>query len=408
MTDAAAGRLLDGEAWDDFCESLKRTGRMIDEIAGELDELDRAEWYRCLSRYVRGGLERYLEGGEATRPRFRDLAWRHTINFASPMQDHLFIEFPDGAADYRITGNRGSVPYFVTASWRSAEPPDFGARSWAALGVEGLKQFDPAILSTLKFLESGDMRFDDAGNFSFVVGRDKPAGDEDWLPITPDCVGLLVRWVFSTRENVTPPRMWIERLDGAAPTPVDAAHVSRGLAKTAQATLGYAELIRSWWNNNLGKRPNTILFSQAVYLSNGGVPDRRHHGFGSWARDRDEALVVRFTPPACQYWTFQLCNIWQENFDNYEDGQGFLHKSSARLQPDGSVLAVIAESDPGIGGHWLDPYGHVHGGWSLRLIKTDGDPPQVTAHRVKLDALKRSGLVLLETAQPILSGTLVD
>ena len=408
MTDPATQRLLSGKAWDDFCENLRLTGHMIEQFDGIVDDLDRAEWYRCLTRYARGGLERYLEAGEPNRPRFRDLAWRHTINFASPLQDHLFAEFPDGAGTYRITGNRGSVPYFVTATWRSAEPPDFAGQDWALRGADGLKQFDPAILNTTNFLESGEMAFDKDGNFSFIVSQSKPENGEDWLPMTADCVGLLVRWVLSSRENLVPPRMWIERLDSDGPTPIDPAHVSRGLAKTAQATLGYAELIRSWWMNNLGNRPNTILFSQAVYLSNGGVPDRRHHGFGSWARDRDEALVVRFTPTPCEYWTFQLCNIWQENLDNYEEGQGFLYKAGTGLDSDGSVLAIIADADPGIGGHWLDPYGHVHGGWSFRLIKVDGPPPEVSVHRVKLDRLRDQGLAALADVEPIVSGQLVE
>ena len=407
MTDAAGERLESGRAWDDFCDSLRRTGHMIDQFDG-VDALDRAEWYRCLTRYVRGGLERYLEGGEPTRMRFRDLAWRHTINFTSPLQDHLFAEFSDGAAAYRVTGNRGSVPYFVTASWSSAEPADFAARDWADLGQDGLKTFDPAILKTASFLESGDMRIDEAGDFSFVVSQEKPETGEDWLPMPADCVGILVRWVFMTREGMVPPTMRIERLDGAAPVPVDAAHVSRGLAKTAQATLGYAELARNWWQNNLGQRPNTIIFSQAVYLSNGGVPDNRHHGFGSWARDADEALVVRFTPTPCEYWTFQLCNIWQENLDNYEDGQGFLYKGGTTLAADGSVQVVIADSDPGIGIRWLDCYGHRHGGWSFRLIKTQGEPPIVSVHRVKLAALARDGLAAIDAVDPIVSGQSVE
>jgi hypothetical protein len=408
MTDPAAQRLLNGKAWDDFCENLRRTGHMIDQFGEGIDDLDRAEWYRCLTRYVRGGLERYVEGNEPGRLRFRDLAWRHTINFTSPLQDHLFIEFPDGSADYRVTGNRGSVEYFVVASWKSAEPADYGARDWAALGQEGLKQFDPAILNTTGSLESGDIHFDADGNFSFIVSQTKPANGEDWLPTTPDCVGLIVRWVLQTREGLVQPRMQIEKIGEGAPRPIDPAHVSKGLAKTAQATLGYAELIRNWWVNNLGKRPNTILFSQAVYLSNGGVADKRHHGFGSWQRGEDEALVVRFTPPPCEYWTFQLCNIWQESFDNYEDGQGFLYKAGTRLEADGSVLAVIADSDPGIGGHWVDPYGHVHGGWSFRLVKVDGPPPEITVHRVKLDRLRDQGLAALDGIDPIVTGQLVE
>jgi hypothetical protein len=408
MTDTSTQRLASGRAWDDFCENLRLTGKMIDSFGDSITALDRAEWYRCLTRYARGGLERYLEAGEPMRPQFRDLAWRHTINFTSPMQDHLFVEFRDGATAYRIDGNRGTVPYFVMASWRSAEPDDPGARDWASLGVAGLKEFDPAMLNTIYFLESKDIDFDANGDFSVVVSRERPADGANWLQIPPDCRGLLIRSVFVEREGVVPPVMTISRLDGAAPQPITEDHVSWGLAKTAQATLGYAELIRSWWQDNIGKRPNTILFSRAVYLSNGGVDDDRHHGFGSWECGLDEALVIRFTPTPCDFWTFQLCNIWQENFDNYQEGQGYLHKGGAKLEADGSLLAVLARSDPGIGGNWLDPYGHTIGGWSFRLVKTRGEPPEIVVHRVKLDQLRAQGLAALDGAGKIVSGQLTD
>ena len=408
MSDAAREHLLSGKAWEDFCDNLKRTGQMIDQLGDEVDELDRAEWYRFLTRFLRGGLERYLEAGEPYRPQLREMAWRHSINFTSPMQDHLYAEFDDGSLDYRITGNIGTVPYFVISTWRSDQPADFGARAWAPLGQEGLKQFDPAMLNTTHMLESRNIRFDADGNFSVIVSQKKPAGGEDWMEMTDDCVGLIVRLVYETRDNIRPATMRIERLDGAPPRPIHAADVSRGLAKAVQATLGYAELSRSWWQNNLGKRPNTLLFSKAVYLSNGGVDDNRQHGFGSWKRGPGEALVVRFAAPACEFWTFQLCNIWQENFDSYQDGQGFLYKNGVKLEDDGSILITLSDEDPGIGGNWLDPCGHHHGGWSFRLIKTFGDPPEIVVHRIKLEDLRARGLDGLKDADAIRSGQLTD
>lgn len=406
MKDAEARRLLSGEAWDDFCENLRRTGHMIDQLGDEVDDLDRAEWYRFLTRFLRGGLERYLEAGEPDHPQLREMAWRHSINFTSPMQDHLYAEFDDGSADYRITGNKGTVPYFVMATWRSDQPADFGARNWAELGQEGLKQFDPAMLQTTHFLESRNIRFDENGDFSVIVSQNRPSGGEDWMQMTPDCVGMLIRLVYETREGIVPATMKIERLDGRRRAATSPADVSRGLAKAVQATLGYAELSRSWWQSNIGQRPNTIVFSQEVYLSNGGVNDDRHHGFGSWRCDPDEALVVRFTPTPCDFWTFQLCNIWQENFDNYADGQGFLYKAGAKTEADGSVLVVLSSEDPGIGGNWLDPCGHSHGGWSFRLIKTRGAPPAIVTHRVNRDALRKAGLAALDGLDAIHSGQL--
>ena len=113
MDEIAARRLLSGEAWEDFCESLKSAGRIVEEFGDEPTDLDRAEWYRFLSRLVRNGFERFVENCEPERPRLRDAAWRGSINVQSPDQDHFLCEFPNGAHEYRITGQRGTLPYFA-------------------------------------------------------------------------------------------------------------------------------------------------------------------------------------------------------------------------------------------------------------------------------------------------------
>ena len=111
----------------------------------------------------------------------------------------------------------------------------------------------------------------------------------------------------------------IERLDGVSPTPIAPADVSSGLAKAGNEVLGYVELVRAWWQERLADLPNQLRFSRNLYLSNGGVADR-HHAFGTWRIEPDEALVLRFTPPETETWIFQLCSMWQENLDCYEDG----------------------------------------------------------------------------------------
>ena len=259
------------------------------------------------------------------------------------------------------------------------------------------------MLNTTGFISSKQVQFDAEGNFEIVVSQTRPEDGRDWLPITADCVGLLVRTLYHDRAATVPPRFAIERTDRPAPRPVTAAEVSDALAKTGQLVRGYGELVRAWWQDNLGKRPNRIRFDMAVYLSNGGVPDR-HHGFGTWACDPDEALVLEFTPSPCDYWIFQLCTIWQENLDNYEDGGGHVQKYKAAYRADGSVRIVIAAEQTGIAGNHLDPFGHHHGGMSLRLIGTEGDPPPVTLWRLPAADLRRDGEAALARVEPIISG----
>ncbi len=58
----------------------------------------------------------------------------------------------------------------------------------------------------------------------------------------------------------------------------------------------------------------------------------------------DEALVVEFIPPACDYWMVVLHNHWMETLD-YGHHQATLNCDRA-VEPDGSVRIVIAHRDP--------------------------------------------------------------
>ncbi len=396
----ATQRLVEGESWDDFCEALKGAGRIIEQFGALPTDQDRAEWYRFLSRLVRNGFERFVENCEPERPRLRDAPWRCSINAQCPDQDHLMCEFESGDYEYRITGTRGTLPYFVMAVWSAPQPADLAARSWAASGAASLGEFDPANLKTTAFLKSDDIDFDADGRFDVVLSRKPPA--RNGLALAPDSTGILIRLVYHERAKTVPPQFAIERLDRPKPRPVAAAEVAAGLAKAGQLVVGYAELVRAWWQDNLSARPNQIVFSEATYLSNGGVRDRLH-GFGCWEKRADEALVVRFTPPACEYWILQICNLWQENLDCYEDGQGYLTKFGCTLEADGSVVAVLADEDPGVGGNWVDTFRHDKGLFSLRLIKTEGGPA-VTIHRIAQDRLRRIGLAGLAAEPGIASG----
>lgn len=403
IEEAAAARLRSGEAWQDFCAVIAQAGTMIDRFP-DASDLERAEWFRFLTRLLRNGAERFVENCEPFRPRAQITGWRTSINVQMPDQDHYLTEW-DEPVDMRYFGNRNTTPYFVLAAWSAKQPKDLGARSWAPLGFAGVAEFDPATLQTGAFLSSDDVHFDADGNFSITLSQQPPAGGGDWLKLEPDSVGLLMRVVHHRREEEIAPTIHVERLDGAPPRPLTAAEASAGLAKMGQWLLSYSELVRSWWHDNFAHRPNHLRFSRATYLSNGGVPDR-HFAFGSWTCAEDEALVVEFTPPECEQWIFQLCNIWHENLDNYEDGQGYINKFMAEPMADGVVRLVVSTTDPGVGPNHVDPYGHTRGMMGLRLIKTT-EPPDVTVYRLPVADLARDGWAALARAE-VRSGDFTD
>jgi hypothetical protein len=406
--DAAAARLVSGQAWDDFCDTLKLAGRHIAAFDGPLSDLDRAEWYRFMSRLTRSSLERLLENAEPTRPRLRDMVWRQSINVQTVDQDHLMCQF-DEARDYVIRGTRGTIPYFVMALCTCPAVPSPGGEDWAAQGLDGLARFDPSNLKTTGFCHSGRLQIAADGTFEVILSQNDPGPGTNWLPMTSATNCILIRLVWSDRASEHAPELTISRRDAAPPEPVTPALIADNLAWSAQAVLGYAELVRNWWQGtqgNFAARLNRLDYSRAQYLSNGGVPDR-HVAFGGWEKRADEALVLEFTPPPCEYWNFQLCNIWQENLDTFEDGNGWISNYRHTAEADGRVRVVIAERDPGIGGNWIDSFGHERGIWGLRFVLTEHTAP-VHLWRLPLAELEQRGMVALDPAQAVLTGQFVD
>ena len=64
MTEAEK-RVVDGTAWEEFCDSLKAAGKIIQSEKAPKDPFNQAEGYRYLSRLLRGGLR--LRGDDAAR-----------------------------------------------------------------------------------------------------------------------------------------------------------------------------------------------------------------------------------------------------------------------------------------------------------------------------------------------------
>ncbi|MBS0474238.1 MAG: DUF1214 domain-containing protein [Proteobacteria bacterium] len=406
--DIASQRLVSGQAWDDFCDTLKLAGRHIAAIDGPLSDLDRAEWYRFMTRLTRSSMERLIENAEPTRPRLRDMVWRQSINVQTVDQDHLMCQF-DTARDYRITGTRGTIPYFVMALCTCPAPATPGAEDWAPQGLGGLTRFDPSNLKTTGFLHSGQMQVAPDGSFEVILAQSDPGPGHNWLRLTPETNCILIRLVWSDRTREEAPAMTIARLDAAAPEPVTPALIANGLAWTAQAVLGYAELVRNWWQGgqgNFAAQLNRLDYSRAQYLSNGGVPDR-HVAFGGWEKATDEALVLEFVPPPCEYWNFQLCNVWQENLDTFEDGNGWINNTRHTAEADGTVRVIIAEHDPGLSGNWLNSYGHERGIWGLRFVQTQATAP-VRLWRLPLAELEARGLAALDPTTVVETGQFVD
>jgi len=233
------------------------------------------------------------------------------------------------------------------------------------------------------YLEAADMRIEPDGSFEIALSCEERPG-RNWLPMEPDTSLLIVRQTFEDRTTETIADLHIERVGGDRPEPVTPEAIDRGLAAAAKSVAGTANLFAEW-AEGFAMRPNELPpFDPAVASAAHGDPNIRYfHGY--WELGPEEALVVEFTPPACDYWNFQLNNHWMESLD-YRTYRIDVNHRGARSEDDGSVRLVVAHADPGVA-NWLETAGHRRGTMCLRWIRA-AEHPQPTTRVLKLADLR--------------------
>ena len=382
-------RLLDGRAWDDFCDTLKAAGRIVVRETPDGDRRDRVEGFRYLTRMIMMASARAIERrtpGPRPRPiRLIPPPLRGGQGVQSPNQDHI-VQPVDARYRYRVTGTVGRA-YTHLSAWSPPVPDDAGAFGAGLRAEELLGVFNPNMALTPHSFVLAELAAAD-GTVDFVMSVADPGPDEVWFPMTPQTRELMGRVVYADRGSEAPPRLEISCLDDhprpATPEPDD---MAARLAVAAQLVLG---LLSDYggWTRDLLTRENQLSYTKEWYERIGGSPDDRRFEFGYWRLAPGAALVVEFTEPACQHWNFQLCNHWMENLADYIRGRGYVDSENAVRGPDGLVRIVVAADDPGVA-NWIDPGGRDHGVMGLRFVQPDA-PPEISCRLVPLGELSAS------------------
>jgi hypothetical protein len=354
--DQAASRILSGRSWAEFCDTLKAAGSAIAGPGSPKDPLDQAEGYRYLSRLIRAGLEAFVEYADPKAPVLRRMI-HETAKIGADNPDNRYLNAAiSGQYEYRLQGTRGTV-HFLEFSTQSGNYGEGGG-----LPLTGR-------------VDSTDLAIEKDGSFEILMSCEKRPGN--WLPMEPATSMLIVRQTFLDKLRETPCELTIERVGGdGLPTALGSEQMERGLRMTANLVIG-VPLLFGRWVRGFRRHTNQLpRMKPQMSTAAGGDPEiAYYHSY--WTLEPEEALVIDFVPPDCEYWNFQLNNHWMESLD-YRYYTIHVNKHTAVYAEDGSVRIVVAHRDPGLP-NWISTAGHACGTMCLRWVKAEACPEPRTS-----------------------------
>jgi len=296
---------------------------------------------------ARMALGQFVELPDPLAPVFQRTA-DPTMKLACDNPDSYYLMATiSGDHDYRIHGRRGTVPHLSLGTY-------YGGYGGGRAGCGGTIRLE-------------ELEIAPDGTFEVVVStREKPG---NWLPMDPETNQIIIRQTHHDRARESVFRFEIERIgaEGGA-APLDPARFHDALLASGRYVRTCANLFADW-TESYARTPNELVVRDVSGAQ--GDPALFYYQ-GYWSLAGDEALVIRATPPQCEYWNFQVNNYWLESLD-YRCHKIDLNHTQAHYEPDGSFRIVVAHSDPGVP-NWLETAGHGHGTMGLRWVKARNHP----------------------------------
>jgi len=354
-------RLLTGEAWEEFCESLKRAGKIVLEANPTASPSDRADGFRYVAGLANAAIRFSIDHSDPLVPRFFRSPDSRTQWGGENADNQYLLAGVRGDGAYRMSGTRGTSFEFLIEV------------------KEGFMQLgDDRIFTTVA---ASDLAFANDGSFEIVFSPERPSGyTGNWIPLHPDTKLIVIRQYFLDWENEIPATFYLERIgsEGAPPTPLTAA----GMASILDEAGEWVEMSMKVWNQwveriRVDHVPGEVV--PAVHYVGGAETIR--YGNDYYRLPRGEAMIVETDVPDARYWAFQLCGVWFEGRD-YANRQTSINNRQAVLDADGRFRCVLAHEDPGVP-NWLDTAGHTEGLLQYRWIWTRTNP-RPTCRIVKL------------------------
>lgn len=356
-------------AWQTLLDALNEaTSRVYSEEMG-VHEIDRAEGMRALTQTFSLVTELYIEKGNPREPAFTN--W-----MASGRK--VLGDNPDARYDSAPVSPDHIYEVYGTLSGCAAQTFTVYGRGdlgWNNVAGE---------------LIPDQMELGPNGEFSVILSKTRPEDAKNWIELNDSAHMFLMRQFFDDTPIEKRPRDFeIRRLD-APDTPeiyTEAEFAKRAEAAAhfftiaIDATFGLARM-RSNPANSMEPPAEFDPSIVGIYY-----PSVYNIYFGGWfILEDDEALIFEGDELRGGYAIVHIMNGWMQSVEGPGGNQKY-NKTTLTTNEDGSWQAIVAHRDPGLP-NWLNPHGHKHGHFTLRIVHPDGDgTPRPRARKVKFSEL---------------------
>lgn len=351
-------------AWDDFCDRLRQAGERVFKDHNGTSGIHRSDGFRFLTQNLGQAFDLALETRNTRYPQIHTFS-HPTRKLGGDCADFVYEQaWIDGTSTYRITGERGTAPFFN-------------------ITVQGPRPDGPGVLHEpfgdvpAANLSGAQLNTQPDGTFEVYVGG--PQREPNWIPTTPASRKLFIRQGFDRWEE-RPARMRIERVDMAEPRPVPSPAEMISAIEWAGDFL--SGVMSDWpevpftYGGVDAEHPNRF---PDVTVTGADAKRGRAAVNMHWRLAPDESLIVEFDAHD---------GLWMlTNMGPFFTSMDYLYRpvsytpSRTAVDSDRKVRLVLSHDDPGYH-NWLDTQGFERGNLTYRHMLA-GEPAALRTQLVK-------------------------
>lgn len=358
-------------AYDEFLASLASAAELITGPNGAVDERERAEGFRHLSRLTSIALEMIVEKGDPAHPELTRWMNPHRKMMGDNPGTIYESAWLDPALHYVLRGNRGGTTWIGVCIYGTGEG--------------GSRRIAGAIDSDVEYSADGSFEL----HLAASRPSDLPAG-ASFLALEADATDLLIRQYFHDPSAQAEATYSIEVVGGGAPPALSESVFADRLVAAGRYVRDVLEvettisaISQTTAPPEIRKPGSTAGEGEVDWSVINRVQPTPAIGYaGAWFDDLDddEVIVAQGVLPACDYASVQWLSRWMESGD-YAHHQVQLTDRQMRLAADRSFSVSLSRSDPDDGTAWLDTTGIRHGTFVIRTL--GAEPAEVTYRRYK-------------------------